>query len=77
MTAFLLTRFCPFQAAEVLVFLLKVSAKLGHPGAPTLRIIVIWPGKCKERSEKSILERRNENKEGGLMNRVKTLVASE
>lgn len=39
--AFLLTRFCPFQAAEVLIFLLKVSAKLGHPGAPTLRIIVI------------------------------------
>lgn len=49
--AFLLTRFCPLQAAEVLIFLLKVSAKLGHPGAPTLRVIVIWPGRCKERSE--------------------------
>jgi hypothetical protein len=57
MPAFLLTRLCPLQAAEVLVFLLKVSAKLGHPGAPTLRIIVTWPGKGRKRV-KHTLERR-------------------
>lgn len=56
--AFLLTRVCPLQAAEVLIFLLKVSAKLGHPGAPTLRIIIIRPRKCRERSKKTWLHGR-------------------
>lgn len=41
MPAFLLSRLCPLQAAEVLVFLLKVSAKLGHPGAPALHVVVV------------------------------------
>lgn len=47
--AFLLTRFCPLQAAEVLVFLLKVSAKSGHPGTPVICIVITAPkaGKIK------------------------------
>lgn len=49
MPAFLLTRFCPLQAAQVLVFLLKVSAKSGHPGTPVICIVIIGPegGKIK------------------------------
>lgn len=61
--AFLLTRFCPLQAAEVLVFLLKVSAKLGHPGAPTLRIIVIGPGEGRETRE-GLMKRQARFREG-------------
>lgn len=47
--ALLLTRFCPLQAAEVLVFLLKVSAKSGHPGTPVIRIVIIGPGGDKKK----------------------------
>lgn len=71
MPAFLLTRLCPLQAAEMLIFLLKVSAKLGHPGAPTLHIIVIRPGRSRERNEKLIIRGEKRGKKGSQMHRVK------